>query len=57
MLRDRPLTATERAQFERLFETHPSGTGGPADRVRTVSQANDWLEHLADVRRYIWPSV
>ncbi|MCK6563694.1 MAG: hypothetical protein HUU14_05305 [Dehalococcoidia bacterium] len=57
MLRDRPLTEAERARIQQLFEAHPSGHGGPAHKVRTLSQANDWYEHIADVRRYITPPV
>lgn len=57
MLRDRPLTEKERAHFQRLFETHPSGNGGPARRIRMASQANEWFEHIADVHRYIAPPM
>jgi hypothetical protein len=54
MIRDRPLTQAERAELALLFQTLP-----PADqqammrRIRTVSQAQEWVEHIANAQSFI----
>jgi hypothetical protein len=54
MIRDRPLTQDERSALAHLFQTLP-----PADqqammrRIRTVSQAQEWFEHVANAQAFI----
>lgn len=50
-LRDRPLTAQEREALEGLFGTLPEADRRRLmRRIRTRSDAEEWLEHIADSR-------
>lgn len=52
-LRDRPLTAQEREALEGLFATLPEADRRRLmRRIRTRSDAEEWLEHIADSRSF-----
>ncbi len=50
-LRDRPLTPKEREALEGLFATLPEADRKKLmRRIRTRSQAEEWLEHISDAQ-------
>ena len=54
MTRDRPLNHEERAELARMFQTLPAADQqAMMRRIRTVSQAQEWVDHIANAQAFI----